>query len=255
MAAERTTLAFDDIIQRVGELGKYQIIQFCLAGILLCAASVISLSMMFVAAAPSHICAPSIQHISFNSSRIKNGSFNSSFYTSNLPFNSTSVISTLATASPYSPSANSSSSFYSHSPLDLLSHQLYLDLGIIFSHQKLMTWFIPPADSHAVDDEASSDSDADRVLLLYRYSCCTRFVYGDGSPKSNQIAYSKLLRLIRKYLELGTNFSNSSVDSAKLLYHHERIHRFLFSQNISTERCNEWIYSNQYYYSTVVTQV
>ena len=63
--------------------------------------------------------------------------------------------------------------------LDLLIHQLYQDLGVVLSPRALMTWFIPAADPQPVEGEVSADSEADRSLLHYRYSCCTRFVYGD----------------------------------------------------------------------------
>ena len=261
MRTERIT--FDDLVQRIGELGKYQVIQFSLAGVLISAASIISLSMMFVAATPSHTCSPSVRPISVNFSQVPfsillNSSslfFNNSFSTSYLPINASTV-----TALPTAVSINfdltiSNFSLLLNSPLDLLAHQVTMDLGIAISRRKLMTWFIPAADAHPLEGEVSSDSDADRVPLFYRYSCCTRFVYGEDLPVTNQNAYNRLLTLMRKYLGLDRNFSNASVDTTSLLQEHEAIHRFILSHNVSTERCSEWIYSDQYYYSTIITKV
>ena len=261
MRAEHNT--FDDLVQRIGELGKYQVIQFNLAGILISAASIISLSMMFVAATPSHMCSPSVRPISVNFSQVpfsllSNYSslfFNSSLSTSYVPINA-STVTALPTAVSFNfDPAIINSSLLHNSPLDLLAHQISMDLGITISRQKLMTWFIPAADAHPIEGEVSSDSDSDRLLLVYRYSCCTRFVYGEGEPVSNQSAYNRLLTLMRKYLGLNRNFSNVSLERTSLLQKHEAIHRFIFSQNVSIERCNEWIYSDQYYYSTIITKV
>ena len=260
MRTQRIT--FDDLVQRIGELGKYQVIQFSLAGILISAASIISLSMMFVAAIPSHMCAPSVQPISLNFSQVpfsllsySSMSFNNLFSTSYVPINPSTVTSLSTAVSINFDPALGNFSLLPNSLLDLLVHQVSVDLGIAISRRKLMTWFIPAADAHPFEGEASSDSDADRVLLVYRYSCCTRFAYGEGLPVSNQIAYNRLLILMRKYLGLDRNSNNSSVDTTLLLQDHEAIHRFILSYNVSTERCNEWIYSDQYYYSTIITKV
>ena len=69
-------ITFDHIVLRIGELGKYQISQFGFAGIFISAASIISLSMMFVVATPSHLCAPSVQPLSLNSTQVSFTLFN-----------------------------------------------------------------------------------------------------------------------------------------------------------------------------------
>ena len=220
---------YDSILARIGDLGRYQKWQYVHAGVFQTFSAIISMSVVFIAASPRHMCSPSVV----------------------APISNTSTI------------VDSNSNIFSL----YNSIRNHIDLNV--SDNDLTSWFVPPTLSGVtlLEGESFKGTSEEPLFPQYSYACCVHYVYGNGELAYHNLLH--LMRdylLITANYTSKKRADNSTFDTSlanpldvqraiEALKNWQVIHKFIADNHVPEKSCSEWHFSDLFYSSTIISKV